>query len=63
MNCGMTPIVPLVATEPVCIGSSPAIRRSSVDLPAPFAPTNATTPPAGTRKDTSSSSGVPSGSA
>jgi hypothetical protein len=41
--------------------TSPRMIFSSVDLPAPFAPMRAEVAPSPTRKDTSSSSGLPSG--
>ena len=43
-------------TAPACGFSSPASTRSSVDLPAPFGPTSATTSPGATASDTPSSS-------
>ncbi|CAM5246432.1 hypothetical protein SALBM135S_03517 [Streptomyces alboniger] len=60
-NCGITPSPPLTLTLPPCGWSSPEISRSSVVLPAPFAPTRATTEPSPTRKETSPSSARPSG--
>ena len=60
-NCGITPSPPLTVTAPPCGCSSPAISRSSVVLPAPLAPTNATDAPSPTRKDTSPSRTLPSG--
>ena len=42
--------------------TSPRMIFSSVDLPAPLAPMRADVVPSPTRKETSSSSGLPSGS-
>src|SRR4051794_12725712 len=61
MNCRMTPTPPTRETVPRCGVSSPAIMRSSVVLPAPFAPTSAALTPSPTRKATSLSSSRPSG--
>ncbi len=60
-NCGITPSPPLTETVPPCGWSSPASSRSRVVLPAPFAPTRATTAPSATRKEASPSSTRPSG--
>ena len=62
-NCRMTPRPPLLVTEPACGVRSPPISRISVVLPAPFGPISATVLPSPARKETSSSSTRPSGSA
>ena len=62
MNWRMTPTPPVRATVPAAGGRSPAIMRSSVVLPVPFAPTSAVLAPSPTRKLTSSNSTRPSGS-
>ena len=62
MNWRMTPRPPERATVPAVGVRSPAMIRSSVVLPAPFAPTRAAFAPSPTRKLTSSSSTRPSGS-
>ena len=61
-NCRITPSPPLVVTAPACAVASPAMIRSRVVLPAPFAPTRATVAPSPTRNETSSNSARPSGS-
>ncbi len=61
-NCRITPRPPLLTTAPDVGARSPAAIRSNVVLPAPLAPTRATTAPSPTRNDTSSSSTRPSGS-
>src|SRR5260221_13540110 len=63
MNWRMTPMPPLWVTEPACGVRSPATRRTSVVLPAPFGPISATVLPSPARNETSSSSTRPSGSA
>ena len=50
-----------MAIVPVVGASSPAISRSSVDLPTPLAPTSATRSPLPTVKLTSRSSSAPPG--
>ncbi len=62
MNCAMTPSPPECTTDPLSGTSCPVTIRSSVVLPTPLGPTNAVVTPSGTRKDTSDSSGLPSGS-
>ena len=57
----MTPSRPSTLTVPSLGRSSPVIRRSSVDLPTPLAPTNAARWPSPTRKLTSRSSSSPPG--
>ena len=47
--------VPAKKTEPSVAVTSPVMVRATVDLPAPFEPISATTPPAGTLNDTSKS--------
>ena len=44
--------VPFRATSPPSGMMSPAMQRTSVDLPAPFSPTSATNPPVATSKST-----------
>ena len=63
INCRITPSPPLEVTVPDCGITSPAMSRISVVLPAPFGPTSAATVPSPTRKEASSSSTRPSGSA
>ena len=46
---------PAKRTEPSVAVTRPVIVRATVDLPAPFDPISATTPPAGTLNDTSKS--------
>ncbi len=58
----ITPSPPERVTAPSCGTRSPVMIRSSVVLPAPFAPTSATFAPSPTRKETSSRSTRPSGS-
>ena len=58
----ITPSPPDRVIAPACGTRSPVTMRSSVVLPAPFAPTSATFAPSPTRNDTSSSSTRPSGS-
>ncbi len=47
--------VPSSRTVPADVGRRPDTTRDTVDLPAPLDPIRATTPPAGTSKDTSKS--------
>ena len=44
---------PEKSTWPSVAVTSPVTVRAMVDLPAPFEPTSATTPPLGTRNETS----------
>ena len=48
MNCRMTPSPPARVITPRCGARSPATSRSSVDFPAPFAPTTPITSPGAT---------------
>ena len=47
--------VPAKRTEPSVAVTRPVMVRATVDLPAPFEPISATTPPAGMLNDTSKS--------
>ena len=47
--------VPANDTVPTVACTSPVMVRATVDLPAPFDPMSATTPPVGTLNDTSNS--------
>lgn len=60
-NWAITPSPPLTDTEPPCGWISPESSLRSVVLPAPFAPTRATTAPSATRNEASPSSTRPSG--
>ena len=61
-NWSITPRPPSTCTLPSSARRSPRMIRSSVDLPAPFAPMSAVVRPSVTRKARSASSGRPSGS-
>ena len=50
---GVSPAVALTVTAPESGGSSPAMIRSSVDLPEPFSPMMPTRSSAETTKETS----------
>src|SRR5437762_2438349 len=54
MNCCIRPTRPSTRTVPAAGRSSPAINRSNVVFPIPFAPIRPACSPSGTRKDTPS---------
>src|SRR5438034_6691825 len=63
MNWRIRPTRPSTRIAPAVGRSSPAMIRSNVDLPIPFAPISAACSPSGTRNDTPSKSVHPPGSA
>src|SRR5216117_2432391 len=63
MNCCIRPTRPSTRTVPAAGRSSPAINRSNVVFPIPFAPIRPACSPSGTRKDTPSKRVHPPGRA